>query len=565
MSEHDEARGGTGIGRRTFLQTGAAGAIGLAAAAGALTAAGCGKPSEAPHQAAAGSPGTGSFELEEMTLADLQKRMTSGEDTTRSLIDRYIARIDQVDKSGPMLRSLIEVNPDAHAIAASLDAERRAGHLRGPLHGIPVIIKDNIGTADQMPTAAGSLALATSIVPKDAFIAQKLREAGAVILGKANLSEWANYRSTHSSSGWSGRGGQCANPYALDRNPSGSSAGSGAATSANLCAMAIGTETNGSIVSPSNANGVVGLKPTVGLWSRSVIIPISQTQDTAGPMGRTVADVATLLGPLTGVDPADPATAASAGKSLTDYRKFLDPNGLKGARLGVPRQHLFGYSPAADRIVEAALDTLKKLGAEIIDPADIPTLADLGKGEGLVLSYEFKAGLNAYLAALGPSAPVHTLADIIAFNDQHKDQEMPYFGQELFLAAEARGPLTSKEYLDALASDRRLSRTEGIDAVMDKYKLDAFVCPTGAPASLTDLVNGGYGFGGSSAIAAIAGYPHITVPAGYHFGLPVGLSFFGRAWSEPTLIRLAYAFEQATKHRTPPKFLKTANLAIGNA
>jgi amidase len=569
MSQREEDRNDRGIGRRTFLQAGTAGMIGAAAAAGALAAAGCSSAKEAPPAAAttpAASTSTGAtFDLEEITIAELQKRMAAGRETAASLVEKYSARIHDLDQNGPTLRSVIMLNPDAAAIAAQLDAERKSGRLRGPLHGIPVIVKDNVGTHDRMPTAAGSLALATSIPAKDSFIAGKLRDAGAVILAKANLSEWANYRGAHSSSGWSGRGGQCANPYAIDRNPSGSSAGSGASASANFCAIAIGTETNGSIVSPSTSNGVVGFKPTVGLWSRSVIIPISHTQDTAGPMGRTVADVATLLGALTGVDPDDPATAASAGKALTDYTKSLDPNGLKGARLGVPRQHLFGYSVSADRIIEAALEDLKKLGAVLVDPADIPTLGDLGDPENVVLSYEFKHDLNAYLAALGPSAPVHTLQEVIDFNEKNKDRELQYFGQERMIEAQARGPLTDKAYVDALAKNRRLSRTEGIDAIMDKYHLDAFVCPTGSPASLTDLVNGGYGFGGSSAIAAIAGYPHITVPAGYHYGLPVGLSFFGRAWSEPTLLKLAYAYEQATKHRRAPKFLKTADLTVSNA
>ncbi|MDE3154622.1 MAG: amidase [Acidobacteriota bacterium] len=553
--------------RRTFLQAGAAGVIGAAAAAGALGSAGCSAASQAPAPAAAAKTDAAAapFALEEVTIADLQKQMASGKETARSLVEQYVARIHALDQGGPMLRSVIMINPDAADIAAKLDDERKSGQVRGPLHGIPVIIKDNIGTHDRMPTAAGSLALATSIPPKDSFIAAKLREAGAIILAKANLSEWANYRGAHSSSGWSGRGGQCANPYAIDRNPSGSSAGSGASASANFCAIAIGTETNGSIVSPSTTNGIVGFKPTVGLWSRSVVIPISHTQDTAGPMGRTVADVATLLGALTGVDPDDPATAASAGRSQTDYTTFLDPNGLKGARLGVPRKHLFGYSVSTDRIIEAALEDLKRLGAVLVDPADLPTLDDLREPENLILSYEFKHDLNAYLAALGPSAPVHTLAEVIDFNEKNKDRELQYFGQELMIAAQARGPLTDKAYVDALATSMRLSRKEGIDAVMDTYKLDAFVCPTGSPASLTDLVNGGYGFGGSSGIAAMAGYPHITVPAGYHYGLPVGLSFFGRAWSEPTLLKLAYAYEQATKHRRAPKFLKTADLSVANA
>jgi amidase len=424
-----------------------------------------------------------------------------------------------------------------------------------------VLIKDNIGTHDRMMTTAGSLALQGSIPPRDAFVAQKLREAGAVILGKTNLTEWANFRSTHSTSGWSGRGGQTNNPYALNRNPCGSSSGSGAAVSGNLCALAIGTETDGSIICPANANGVAGIKPTVGLVSRAGIVPIAHSQDTAGPMARTIADAVALLGVLTGMDSNDSATDASRGKAHSDYTRFLDPKGLRGARLGVVRK-AFGFDPAVDRIIEAALAEMKRQGAELVDPADPPTWGKWRDQENEILLYEFKADLNAYLGTLGPQAPVHSLEEIIKFNEVHAKQEMPYFGQELFIQAQAKGPLTSKEYLDKVEEAQRLTRKEGIDAVMDQHKLDALVAPTGGPAWLTDLVDGDSFGGGSSSAAAVAGYPDITVPAGFIFGLPVGISFFGRAWSEPTLIRIAYAFEQATKARKSPQFLPTVDLKV---
>jgi amidase len=407
-----------------------------------------------------------------------------------------------------------------------------------------------------MMTTAGSLALVGSKPPRDSFVAQKLRAAGAVILGKTNLSEWANIRSSHSTSGWSGRGGLTKNPYALDRNPCGSSSGSGAGVSANLCAAAIGTETDGSIVCPASSNGIAGIKPTVGLISRSGIIPISHSQDGAGPLCRTVRDAAVMLGALTGVDPRDPATAASQGKSLTDYTQFCDPNGLKGTRIGVARKY-FGFSDTVDALMEQSLDTMKKQGAILIDPADIETLGKFDESELLVFMYELKADLNAYLAGLGPNAPVRTLRDIIDFNDRNHQKEMPYFGQDLFLKAEAKGPLTEKAYLDAIEKNHQLARTEGIDATMDKYHLDAIVAPTGGPAWITDLVNGDHVAGGSSNTAAVAGYPNINVTAGFISGLPVGISFFGRAWSEPTLIRLAFAFEQTTKARQAPRFLST--------
>ena len=514
-------------------------------------------------QAPAGRPGTPlPFDLEEATIADLQQRMQSGRETARSLVEKYIARIDAIDRSGPSLRSVLEINPDALAIADRLDAERKSRGPRGPLHGIPILLKDNIATADRMMTTAGSLALAGATPPKDAFIVNRLREAGAVILGKTNLSEWANFRSTHSTSGWSGRGGLTKNPYALDRNPSGSSSGSGAAIAANLSAAAVGTETDGSIVSPSNNNGLVGIKPTLGLLSRSGIVPIAHSQDTAGPMARTVADAAALLGAMSGADADDPATKDSDRRGRRDYTSALDANGLKGARIGVVRNRLFGYSPSADRIAEAAIAEMKKQGAVIVDPANITTLGKFDDTENDVLQFEFKADLNKYLAWLGPAAPVHSLKDVIAFNDAHKDGEMPYFDQEIMQQAEKRGPLTSATYKAALAKNHLLSRALGIDAVMTKYKLDALVAPTGGPAWMTDLVNGDSGTAGAAApstVTSVAGYPHITVPAGFFRGLPVGVSFFGRAWSEPTLIKLAYAYEQATKHRRPPTFAATAD------
>ena len=496
------------------------------------------------------------FELEELSVSELQERMKSGEFTARSLVDHYLGRIEQVDKSGPSVNAVMELNPEADSIADALDHERQAKGPRGPLHGIPVLIKDNIDTADRMMTTAGSLALVGSKPPKDSAVAQKLRAAGAVILGKTNLSEWANIRSSHSTSGWSGRGGLTRNPYALNRNACGSSSGTGAGISANLAAVGIGTETDGSIVCPSSSNGLAGIKPTVGLVSRSGIIPISHSQDSAGPMCRTVRDAATLLGALTGVDPEDPATAASAGKSHTDYTQFCDPSGLKGARIGVVRKY-FGFSEAVDALMERSLDVMKKQGATIIDPADIPTLGKFDDSEFLVFLYELKADLNAYLARLGPNAPVRTLKEIIEFNDHNASREMPYFGQDTFVKSETKGPLTEKPYLDAVAKNHQLARTEGIDAVMDKFKLDALVGPTGGPAWITDLITGDHFSGGSSNSAAVAGYPNINVTAGSVSGLPVGISFFGRAWSEPTLIRIAYSFEQATKARQAPRFLPT--------
>ena len=498
----------------------------------------------------------GSFGLDEITVAELQEGMTSGRFTAHSITEKYLERIEAIDKHGPAINSVIEVNPDALSIAKELDKERKQKHLRGPLHGIPVLIKDNIDTSDRMMTTAGSLALVGSKPPKDSKVAQKLREAGAVILGKTNLSEWANIRSNQSTSGWSGRGGQTKNPYVLDRNPCGSSSGSGAAVSANLCAIALGTETDGSIVCPASANGVVGLKPTVGLWSRTGIVPISHSQDTPGPLCRTVRDVAILLGALTGVDDEDSATSESRGKSYADYTQFLVADGLRGARIGVVRK-TFGFNAAVDALIGRALEQLKAQGAVLVDPADLETRGKFDDSETTVFMYELKADLNAYLARLGPRAPVHSLQEIIEFNENHREQEMRYFGQELFLKSQLKGPLTSQEYLDALKKNHQLARTEGIDAVMDKHKLDALVAPTGGPAWLTDLVAGDHFGGGSSSFAAVAGYPNINVPAGEVLGLPVGISFFGRAWSEPVLIRIAYAYEQASKLRKAPQFVPT--------
>jgi len=531
------------VDRRRFLKTSIAGGV----SAALLPAFG------------AVDPAVSSFELDEVSISDLQEGMKSGKYTARSIAEKYLARIDAIDKQGPAINSLVEINPDALALADAMDKERAVGSVRGPLHGIPILIKDNIDTADRMMTTAGSLALVGWKPPQDATIVQRLRAAGAVALGKTNLSEWANIRSSHSTSGWSGRGGLTRNPYALDRNACGSSSGSGAAVAANLCAAAIGTETDGSIVCPSGANGIVGIKPTVGLTSRTGIIPISHTQDGAGPMARTVRDAAILLGALTGVDRSDSATLASQGKSHTDYTRFLDPAGLREARIGVPRKY-FGFSEEVDALMNSLLDEMKRQGATLVDPADLETFGKFDDSELIVLLYELKADLNAYLSRLGPDAGVHTLKDVIDFNDKNKDREMPYFGQDLFLKAQAKGPLTEKEYVEALEKDHKLARIEGIDALMDKHKLDAIVAPTAGPSCLTDLLNGDHFTGGSSNAAAVAQCPNINVPAGFIHGIPVGISFFGRAWSEPTLIKLAYAFEQATRLRKPPQFLPTISL-----
>jgi amidase len=496
------------------------------------------------------------FELEELTIAELQSGMQSGKYSARSLVKKYLDHIDDIDKSGPMLNSVIELNPDAMSIAEALDRERKEKGTRGPLHGIPILIKDNIDTADRMMTTAGSLALVGSRPAQDAFVVKKLREAGAGILGKTNLSEWANFRSSHSSSGWSARGGQTRNAYELDRNPCGSSSGSGAAAAANLCAAAVGTETDGSVVCPSSANSLVGIKPTVGLVSRSGIIPISHSQDTAGPMARTVSDAAILLSVLTGIDASDAMTKPSGGKFLRDYAQSLNKDGLRGARLGVARKY-FGFNDRVDKLLNERIEDIKKLGAVIVDPADIPTSGKFDDSELEVLLYEFKADLNTYLGRLGSSSQVHSLKEVIDFNEKNRDREMPYFGQDLFIKAQAKGPLTEKKYLQALAKNHLLSRAQGIDFIMRKHRLDALVAPTGGPAWPTDWINGDHFTGGYSSASAVAGYPHITVPAGYIFGLPVGISFFGGAWSESKLIKYAYAFEQATKARQPPRFLRS--------
>jgi amidase len=499
------------------------------------------------------------FELEEATIAGLQEMMAAGKTTSENLVGLYLRRIDALDQSGPGLNAVIQKNPDALAIARALDKERKEKGPRGPLHGIPIIIKDNIDTADGMETTAGSLALLGSKPAKDAFIVERLREAGAVIIGKANLSEWANFRSSHSTSGWSGRGGQTHNPFAIDRNPSGSSSGTAAAVSANMVAAGIGTETDGSIVSPSSCCGIVGIKPTVGLVSRAGIIPIAHSQDTAGPMARTVSDAATLLGAVTAPDPNDPATQVSGARFIKDYRECLAAGGLKGARIGVLRAKAFNFASRLDPVLQAVVDAMRSEGAEVIDPVEFPTLGQTDDAEFQVLLYEFKADLEAYLAAR-PGAAVKTLADLIAFDIKHADTEMPFFGQEILEQAAKKGPLSDKAYLDALAKCRELMRDKGIDAVLAVHKLDALIALTNGPAHMTDLVNGDAFSGSSSSPAAVAGYPSITLPAGYVFGLPVGVSFIGKAWSEPELIKLAYGLEQALGKRRVPQLLPTALL-----
>ncbi|HXR25435.1 MAG TPA: amidase [Candidatus Binataceae bacterium] len=508
--------------------------------------------------AAAQTRSAAPFELDEVSLTDLAAGLQQGRWTSRRLLDLYRARIDAVDRNGPRLGAVIELNPDAEALADQLDRETRQHHVRGPLHGIPILLKDNIDTADRMSTSAGSLALDGWHPPQDSFVAARLRAAGALIMGKTNLSEWANFRSTHSVSGWSGRGGQTRNPYALHRNPSGSSSGSGAAVAACLCAAAMGTETDGSVVSPASINGIVGVKPTLGLISRTGIIPISHSQDTAGPMARTVRDAALLLSALSGVDPAVSAITASmgttGGKAQPDYTKFLDASGLHGARLGIARK-FFDKNAPVDAFLNRCVDVLKRSGAEIVDAADLPSHGKWNDVEMEVLLYEFKADLNGYLSKLPSSRQPRSLAGLIDFNERNRAREMPYFDQEIFQQAEAKGPLTEKKYLDARKLCLQLTRTEGIDAVIDKYKLDAIVTLTSGPAWMIDWVNGDTDTGGCSSPPAIAGYPHITVPAGLFRGLPVGLSFFGKAWSEAALFRLAYAFESVTKARQKPKFL----------
>ncbi|MFL5563255.1 MAG: amidase [Gemmatimonadaceae bacterium] len=566
-SVHPESK--QDVSRRSFvgavLATGA-----LAAAGAALPAIAVAEPDgagAAARRASAASspvaPNGAASALDEATIADLQRMIASGQYTSRSLCEAYLARIAEIDKAGPTLRAVIELNPDALTIADSLDAERKAGKSRGPLHGIPVLIKDNIATADAMQTTAGSLVLVGVKPPRDSAVAARLRAAGAVILGKTNLSEWANFRSTHSSSGWSGRGGQTRNPYALDRTPSGSSSGSGSAVAASLCAVAIGTETDGSVTSPAAAASLVGIKPTVGLVSRSGIVPISHTQDTAGPMARTVTDAAILLSAIAGVDATDRATTAATAHVERDYTKFLDADGLRGARIGIARKNYAGYHYPTDDILKASLDVMRAQGATIVDPADIPTAGKFGDMEFDVLLYEFKTDLEAYLAEWAPNAPAKTMAALIEWNKAHAAEEMPYFRQEIFEMSAKKGPLSSAGYKKAMRA-RVLAGPRGIDAVMKAHKLDALVAPTQGPAALTDLVYGDPNQGGSfTSPAAVAGYPHITVPAGFVFGLPVGVSFVGGAWSEPTLLKLAYSFEQATKARRAPTF--AASAATGTA
>ena len=535
---------------RQGLTLGVAGAVGLASVA---------RPRVA--NAAPGAHATPvQFRFDEITVAELQSGMASGRFTAVAITQAYLDRIQAIDRTGPSVNSVIEVNPEALAIAERLDAERAAGTVRGPMHGIPILIKDNIDTADRMHTTAGALALANSRAARDAGVAERLRAAGMVLLGKTNLSEWANWRSTRSISGWSGRGRLTRNPYALDRNACGSSAGTGAAIAANLAAVGIGTETDGSIVCPANANGLVGIKPTVGLVSRAGIIPISHTQDTAGPMCRTVRDAAALLTVMAGVDARDRATAAAAGHIAPDYTAFCDAAGLKGARLGVVRQ-LFNAGPAVDAVMEEALAALREAGAILVDPLKIPSLGSYGDAEYEVLLTESKAGINAYLAGLSGEGLPRSIADVIRFNDAHRAESMPYFGQEILLQAQAKGGLDAPAYRKALATCRQQSRVRGIDLALRTHRLDALIAPTGGPAWLIDLVNGDHFGGGSSQLAAVAGYPTITVPAGRIFGLPVGLSFIGGAWEEGKLVRLAYAYEQATRARRAPRFLATAELA----
>ena len=540
------------LSRRAFVALSAS-----AAAMGALgpTVTSLGATTPRPDRRA---PIVDAFAVEERSIAEWQAALTRGELTSRQLVERYFQRIESLDATGPTLRAVLETNPEALDIATALDAERRANKVRGPLHGIPVLVKDNIDTADRMHTTAGSGALAGDRPSRDAFIVERLRAAGAIVLGKTNLSEWANFRSTHSSSGWSARGGQARNPYALDRSPSGSSSGSAIAAAANYCTAAIGTETDGSITSPSSACSLVGLKPTVGLVSRSGIVPISHTQDTAGPMCRSVADAAALLSVLAGADPRDPATR---GARVGDYLRAVDANGLQGARIGVAREKYTGYSHAADEAFERALAVMKDRGAVIVDPANLATAGKFDDAEFDVLLYEFKADLERYLATRAPNAPAQTLDALIAYNREHAESEMPYFRQEIFEMSAKKGPLTSANYRKALAHCRTMSRTQGLDATFAKHRVDAIVAPTSGPPWLIDLVNGDAGSGGSSTTpCAVAGYPAITVPMGYTRGLPLGITFMGRPWSEATLLKLAYAFEQAGKVRVAPEFAATAQL-----
>jgi amidase len=537
--------------RRAFIQLAAVGSTSLL---GAATVSAKNKSITPRHPT--------NFDLDELTISELQAGMETGQFTAVSLTRKYLERIENIDRKGPALAAVIELNPDALTIARELDRERKADRVRSRLHGIPVLIKDNIDTHDRMMCTAGSLALIGSHPLKDAFLVDKLRQAGAVILGKTNLSEWANFRGSRSTSGWSGRGGLTRNPYVLDHNPSGSSSGSAVAVSANLCGVAVGTETNGSILSPSSFNGIVGIKPTVGLISRSGIIPIAKSQDTAGPMARTVRDAAILLSSLSGFDPNDSGGSAGIARPAEpqrssdpfDYTSTLDVNGLRGARIGVARKLFKSYSAAGKRVQEEFLTAIKQAGATLIDPIE---LAELKADSYLVMLYEFKAGLNAYFESLGPQAAIRSLKEVIEFNERNRNKELPWFGQETLIRAEGKGPLSEAGYLEAVAACRKSARTEGLDRVMDEHQLDAIIAPTTGPAHVTDLLYGDRDTGGSTTPAAVSGYPSITVPAGEILGLPVGLSFFGRAWSEPTLLKLAYAFEQTTQHRRPPQFKPT--------
>jgi amidase len=553
-----EAKNSGEVSRRDFLRLGAVAGAGvpLAGLVGASEA----------GAAAQGLPNISeaAIQLEEATIVQMQAAMTRGGLTSLGLVNMYLERIQAIDESGPTVNSVLEVNPDARRIARQLDRERKQGQVRGPLHGIPIMLKANIDTADRMSTTAGSLALIGDPPHQDATVAARLRAAGAVILGKTNLSEWANFRGFNSTSGWSGQGGLTRNPYVLDRNPCGSSSGSAASVAANLTAAGLGTETDGSIICPANNNGVAAIKPTVGLTSRAGVIPISHTQDTVGPHARTVADAAAVLSALVGVDPRDPQTAASAGKFSTDYTQFLDRNGLQGARLGVLRTFFTGYSAKTDALFEKALTALHNAGATLVDPADLPDIDALlnDSSETIVLIYEFKRDLNAYLATR-TGVPIHSLADAIAFNDAHASQELQYFGQEYFELAQS-DTFTEAQYQEALVVGHRLAGAEGIDAALAANNVTALVAPSGGPAWTTDLINGDH-FGGSSTYpSAVAGYPIVNVPMGFVDGLlPVGLSFIGTAWSEPTLIKYAYAYEQATKLRRPPTYLPTTPVPVG--
>jgi amidase len=556
----DDPAASGGVSRRTLFRLGALAGAGASVAGAEMWGGAAARAQEAAEgadtaEAIAAAVAAAPSDFNELTIAQMQALMAKGHLSATQLVQFYFERIEALDRHGPRLNSVLEFNPDAFSIAEALDKERKTKGPRGPLHGIPILLKDNIDTADKTHTTAGSFALLGPAPPKDATVAARLRAAGAVLLGKAGLSEWANFRSIHSSSGWSGRGGQVNNPYYLDRNPCGSSSGSGASVSANLAAAALATETDGSIVCPAHINGVVGIKTTLGLTSRAGVVPISHNQDVVGPHARTVADAAAVLSALVGVDPRDPATAGSAGKFSTDYTKFLDPKALKGARIGIARAFFTGYSDKTDAVFEEAIAIVKAAGATVVDPADIPNVSQLGALENIILFYDFPFDIAAYLATrVGLS--VKTLDDLIAFNNAHADVEMPFFGQEIFLIAQNSG-ITADVYAQALADAHRLSRAEGLDAVLTQHNLDAIMTPTGNPSWRTDLVNGDLFLGADSQPAAVSGYPHITVPGLSAFGLPIGISFTGTAWSEGKLIALAYAFEQAAGGRPKPKFLPT--------